>query len=235
MTERRRPFRRGRGSSRANPANPDAASAESAGDDNPYRDGGGDTATDSAPPPSPAPPAESFEAPPPPVHSAPSAPPAASHHESGHTDAAPAADTPSSNPNPNNSNGSAPAHDTARPYQEGGGRFDPRHHRRGRGRQRRGRGGRDGRDGRGDGRGGGPPRDGQQQRDGQPREAREPREQREFREQPPAMPVVADTDVRGWFDLTRDAGYLRQPANSYLAVPGDPWVPPPLMRQFALR
>jgi transcription termination factor Rho len=47
--------------------------------------------------------------------------------------------------------------------------------------------------------------------------------------------VVPDTDVRGWYDPARDAGFLRQPENSYLAVPGDPWVPPNIMRQFGLR
>src|SRR6185436_5495758 len=73
---------------------------------------------------------------------------------------------------------------------------------------------------------------GDRNREGPPREQREPRE---FREQVPSTPVVADTDVSGWFDLARDAGFLRQPANSYLAVPGDPWVPQNLIRQYAIR
>jgi len=96
-------------------------------------------------------------------------------------------------------------------------RFEHRHHRRGRGRQRRGRGHH---------RGGGQPRDNQQQQ-------REPRDAREY--QQPTTPIVPDTDVGGWFDMARDAGFIRQPGNSYLAVPGDPWVPPNLVRQFSLR
>jgi transcription termination factor Rho len=59
---------------------------------------------------------------------------------------------------------------------------------------------------------------------------------REFREpsQPPT-PVVADMDVDGWFDPARDAGFLRKAEQSYLAAPGDPWVPPSLVRQYGLR
>jgi transcription termination factor Rho len=41
--------------------------------------------------------------------------------------------------------------------------------------------------------------------------------------------------VDGWFDLARDVGYIRQPANSYLAAPSDPFVPPHLIRQYSLR
>lgn len=52
---------------------------------------------------------------------------------------------------------------------------------------------------------------------------------------PPMAPLIADQDVTGWFDVARDAGYIRQPANSYLAAPSDPFVPPQLMRQFGLR
>jgi transcription termination factor Rho len=51
----------------------------------------------------------------------------------------------------------------------------------------------------------------------------------------PSAPVIADQVVDGWFDLARDAGYVRQPLNSYLATPTDPWVPPQLIRQHALR
>ncbi len=197
MNERRRPFRRGRGTPRPNPSDPADSPPEAEGDENPYRESGGEAIVDAAPPPEPV-----------------VAPPVA--------DAPPDSISPVEVSAPSG-NGAEPMPDGMRP--EGNGpRFDPRHHRRGRGRQRRGRGGgRDGREGRG-----GPPRD------GQPRES-QPRDSREFREQAPLAPVVPDTDVRGWFDLTRDAGFLRQPGNSYLAVPGDPWVPPNLFRQFSLR
>jgi len=83
--------------------------------------------------------------------------------------------------------------------------------RRGRGRQRRGRG-----------------------RGHEPRGEHQQHQQNQQPQQPLA-PVVPDTDVRGWFDTVREAGFLRSPASSYLAVPGDPWVPPNLMRQFGLR
>jgi transcription termination factor Rho len=48
-------------------------------------------------------------------------------------------------------------------------------------------------------------------------------------------PLIADQDVTGWFDVARDAGYIRQPLNSYLGAPSDPFVPPHLMRQHGLR
>ena len=51
----------------------------------------------------------------------------------------------------------------------------------------------------------------------------------------PAPPVVADDTAIGWFDTARDGGYIRRPTDSYLPVQGDPFVPPQLTRQFALR
>ena len=41
--------------------------------------------------------------------------------------------------------------------------------------------------------------------------------------------------MRGWFDPARDAGFVRRSSNSYLAEPGDGYVPPHLMRQFQIR
>ena len=105
-------------------------------------------------------------------------------------------------------NGSEPGTD-GHPRQHGG-RSEFRF-RRGRGRQRRGRG-----------RGHEPRGEHQQHQQHQP-------------PQQPLAPVVPDTDVRGWFDTVRDAGFLRSPTNSYLTVPGDPWVPTNLMRQFGMR
>lgn len=51
----------------------------------------------------------------------------------------------------------------------------------------------------------------------------------------PAPPVVADDRAEGWFDTARDGGFIRRATESYLPVPGDPFVPPQLTRQFALR
>ena len=51
----------------------------------------------------------------------------------------------------------------------------------------------------------------------------------------PAPVVVADGTAEGWFDSARDGGFIRRAVESYLPVPGDPFVPPQLTRQFALR
>ncbi|HXY30003.1 MAG TPA: transcription termination factor Rho [Gemmatimonadaceae bacterium] len=51
---------------------------------------------------------------------------------------------------------------------------------------------------------------------------------------PPAA-VVADGSTEGWFDAARDGGFVRRAVESYLPLPGDAFVPPHLVRQFALR
>jgi len=51
----------------------------------------------------------------------------------------------------------------------------------------------------------------------------------------PAPVVVADGTAEGWFDSARDGGFIRRAADSYLPIPGDPFVPPQLTRQFSLR
>jgi transcription termination factor Rho len=53
--------------------------------------------------------------------------------------------------------------------------------------------------------------------------------------QVPQQPVVADSETLGWFDPSREGGFIRRAASSYLAEPGDAWVPPHLVRQLALR
>jgi transcription termination factor Rho len=47
--------------------------------------------------------------------------------------------------------------------------------------------------------------------------------------------VVATSEARGWFDPSRDGGYIRRPGSSYLAEAGDAWVPPHVVRQYGLR
>jgi len=51
----------------------------------------------------------------------------------------------------------------------------------------------------------------------------------------PLAPVVPDGETTGWFDPQRDGGFIRRAANSYLAEPGDAYVPTPVMRQYMLR
>ena len=59
--------------------------------------------------------------------------------------------------------------------------------------------------------------------------------QREHQQQQPPTPVVADSETMGWFDASRDGGFIRRAQNSYLAEPGDAYVAPHLVRQYGLR
>ena len=60
---------------------------------------------------------------------------------------------------------------------------------------------------------------------------------REHQPQQPQQPVqiTATGEIRGWYDPARDAGFIRRATNSYLAEPGDAYVPPHLVRQFQIR
>ncbi len=49
------------------------------------------------------------------------------------------------------------------------------------------------------------------------------------------MQVVATGETTGWFDPSRDGGFIRRAQASYLADAGDAYVPPHLMRQWSLR
>src|SRR6202011_5533897 len=51
----------------------------------------------------------------------------------------------------------------------------------------------------------------------------------------PIAPVVPDGETTGWFDPQREGGFIRRAANSYLAEPGDAYVPTNVMRQYMLR
>ncbi len=51
----------------------------------------------------------------------------------------------------------------------------------------------------------------------------------------PVAPVVPDGETTGWFDPQREGGFVRRAANSYLAEPGDAYVPTNVMRQYMLR
>src|SRR5450830_659606 len=51
----------------------------------------------------------------------------------------------------------------------------------------------------------------------------------------PVAPVIPDGETTGWFDPQREGGFIRRAANSYLAEPGDAYVPTQVMRQYMLR
>ena len=51
---------------------------------------------------------------------------------------------------------------------------------------------------------------------------------------PPPV-IVPDGATEGWFDSSRDAGFIRRAENSYLADSGDAYVGPHLVRQFGIR
>ncbi|HEU4565098.1 MAG TPA: transcription termination factor Rho [Gemmatimonadaceae bacterium] len=57
----------------------------------------------------------------------------------------------------------------------------------------------------------------------------------EQQQQAPPAPIVPDGTMSGWFDTARDGGFIRRASSSYLPQPGDPFVPPHIVRQFALR
>jgi transcription termination factor Rho len=56
-------------------------------------------------------------------------------------------------------------------------------------------------------------------------------------EQQERGPVVLTPvgDAQGWFDPSRDGGFIRRAESSYLAQPGDTWISPQLVRQFGIR
>ncbi len=51
---------------------------------------------------------------------------------------------------------------------------------------------------------------------------------------PPPV-IVPDGATEGWFDASRDAGFIRRAENSYLADSGDAYVGPHLIRQYGIR
>src|SRR5688500_10452283 len=47
--------------------------------------------------------------------------------------------------------------------------------------------------------------------------------------------IVAEGDTEGWFDASRDGGFIRRAAESYLPSASDAFVPPHIVRQSGLR
>ncbi len=72
-------------------------------------------------------------------------------------------------------------------------------------------------------------------RRGRRNRGRGPRRGGEQPDRGPVLPVVAEAETMGWFDLGRDGGYIRRAAGSYLAESGDAFVPLPVVRQVGLR
>ena len=222
MNERRRPPRRGRG------PRPNSRSGGETGD-NPYREEGdngggseidaGTASRDEGPPSEPMPRAERSQ-------STDTAPPAAP------APAAPPSDNGTYAPAQDQSQQTAPY--SQNPNRDRGDRND---------RNDRGpRNDRNDRNDRGDrnDRNGGMDRNGRRHRRGRGRGPRQDNNQRQpgpgggGQPQQP-LQIVATTETRGWFDIARDAGFIRRPNNSYLAENGDAYVPPHIVRQHALR
>ncbi len=70
------------------------------------------------------------------------------------------------------------------------------------------------------------------------RRNRPPEQQNQQQQQTPrgpVGPVTVDGEATGLFDAQRDAGFLRNPTNSYLPDPKDPLIPLQLARQVDLR
>jgi transcription termination factor Rho len=82
--------------------------------------------------------------------------------------------------------------------------------------------------------GGYPPREhrnGRRRRRGRDRGPRRDHQQ----QQQPQVTLVPSGDTKGWFDPSRDGGFVRRAANSYLAESGDAWVPATVVRQLGIR
>ena len=214
MTERRRPHRRGgRG-----PRSYNRTAAESNGEPNPYRDGATETPVDEGDP------IDNANAPPPTISVA--------------TEDAPAASPPPPPPpSPAAAPPSAESSSETREQEQRAPREDrgpdqrpPREHREHRHHHRDQRGDRNE-----NGSGG---RQHNQQFNGNGRRSRRNRgrgRQRDHQQHQPPTPVVADSETQGWFDPSRDGGFIRRAANSYLAEAGDAYVAPHLVRQYGLR
>ncbi|MDE3153173.1 MAG: transcription termination factor Rho, partial [Gemmatimonadota bacterium] len=68
------------------------------------------------------------------------------------------------------------------------------------------------------------------------RENRDTRGEPRDQQQAPGPVVLTPAgEQTGWFDPQRDAGFLRRAEASYLAEPGDAYVPPQVVRQYGLR
>jgi len=189
MTERRRPYRRGR-----RPYNKRQQGAEPYAEPNPYRDGDAEST---------------------PVDTAGEGPEG--------TDSPPPRES-RSNPGDEGATGAPPAPPTPRSNDDGngGGEGGPREAQPGNERSSRQEFSRRDDDGGGN-------------RNGRRNRRRHGRGRRDNQQQAPQAPVVADSETVGWFDASRDGGFVRRAANSYLADSGDAWVTTQIVKQYTLR
>ena len=59
---------------------------------------------------------------------------------------------------------------------------------------------------------------------------------RDHPQQPqPQVALVPSGETKGWFEPSRDGGFIRRATDSYLAEAGDAWVSPMLVRQLGIR
>src|ERR1700682_2169724 len=223
MSEPRRPFRRGR---RSRPSANQPLSPESYGDADPY--------LEPMDPSTPTPDAaqipdarDNMTSPalPSPAPSSPSSSPSPSPNAP-ESSAAPSSDSNSGIPPaapPANGSGNAGApQQQYNPQTMGGGQQREGNQQRHPGERDHRHNGRRGRNQRGRGR--------QRQQPQQPNATRGDQGSRA-----PIAPVVPDGETTGWFDPQREGGFIRRAANSYLAEPGDAYVPTNVMRQYMLR
>src|SRR5215469_4757101 len=219
MNERRRPHRRGRGPRPFGP--PADPLADAAGEANPYRDAAIEEPEVAAPRESLAPVAENVREPD-------TTPAAASFGGEQSNDENAPARAPEEAPPPAASSPSAPpapnTNDGVQFRRHGGGSGHPNAH--------------------GGGSGGQMPQGGHNngRRHGHGRNSRRHRGRGPHRDHTaqqqhhgPPVPIVADGETAGWFDAARDGGYVRRASASYLAEPGDAYVPTHIVRQYALR
>ncbi|MDO8501529.1 MAG: transcription termination factor Rho [Gemmatimonadaceae bacterium] len=61
------------------------------------------------------------------------------------------------------------------------------------------------------------------------------RPQRDQTPRQPMAPIIPDGETTGWYEASREGGFIRRAANSYLVDPSDAYVPPDVARQFNLR
>jgi transcription termination factor Rho len=76
-------------------------------------------------------------------------------------------------------------------------------------------------------------RNGRRRRRGRDRGPR--REHPQQQQQQPQAALVPSGETKGWFEPSRDGGFIRRATNSYLAEAGDAWIPPTLVRQLGIR
>ncbi|HEY6088483.1 MAG TPA: transcription termination factor Rho [Gemmatimonadaceae bacterium] len=212
MSERRRPFRRGR---RSRPSGNQPNTPESYGDADPYLEPMDSSIP--APDAAPIPDARDNVTSPAPPNPAPS-PSAAPEGESNSNPTAPPNGNAGGQPqsqqyNPQNSGGGQ-QRDGNQQQQRHPGERDHRHNGR-RSRNQRGRG--------------------RQRQPNAPRSGGGGGGGAEQAPRAPLAPVVPNGETTGWFDPQRDGGFIRRAANSYLAEPGDAYVPTQVMRQYMLR